>query len=101
MDYQMENLILRFVKEDDLSEVARVWPAEHHPLSNKEAMEAISYMSGNYARNTKGSILKVLVSGYSHWILYYHGKYYDPEFGLMDELYSRAKIQSYLELLVD
>ena len=56
MDYQMENLILRFVKEDDLSEVARMWPADHHPLSNKEAMEAISYMSGNYARNTKGSI---------------------------------------------
>ena len=46
-------------------------------------------------------ILKVLVSGYSHWILYYHGKYYDPEFGLMDELYSRAKIQSYLELFID
>ena len=46
-------------------------------------------------------ILKVLLPGYSHWILYYHGKYYDPEFGLMDELYSKAKIQSYLELFVD
>ena len=46
-------------------------------------------------------ILKVLVHGYSHWILYYHGKYYDPEFGLMDELYCKAKIQSYLELYVD
>ena len=46
-------------------------------------------------------ILKVLLPGYSHWILYYHGKYYDPEFGLMDELYRRAKPQSYLELFVD
>ena len=46
-------------------------------------------------------ILKVLLPGYSHWILYYHGKYYDPEFGLMDELYCKAKIQSYLELFVD
>ncbi|MBP5422536.1 MAG: hypothetical protein J6Y78_08865 [Paludibacteraceae bacterium] len=43
-------------------------------------------------------ILKVLLPKYSHWILYYHGKYYDPEFGLMDELYSKARIQSYLEL---
>ena len=25
----------------------------------------------------------------------------DPEFGLMDRLYSKAKIQSYLELFVD
>ena len=43
-------------------------------------------------------ILKVLLPKYSHWILYYHGKYYDPEFGLMDELYCKARIQSYLEL---
>ena len=46
-------------------------------------------------------ILKVLLPGYSHWILYYHGKYYDPEFGLMEELYCKAKIQSYLELFID
>ena len=45
-------------------------------------------------------ILKVLLPGYSHWILYYDGKYYDPEFGLMEELYSKAKIQSYLEIFV-
>ncbi len=46
-------------------------------------------------------ILKVLLPRYSHWILYYHGKYYDPEFGLSDELYCKAKIQSYLELFAD
>ena len=46
-------------------------------------------------------ILKVLVPGYSHWILYANGKYYDPEFGLTNELYSKAKIQSYLELFPD
>ena len=46
-------------------------------------------------------ILKVLLPGYSHWILYAHGKYYDPEFGLTDELYGKAKIQSYLELFTD
>jgi len=46
-------------------------------------------------------ILKVVLPRYSHWVLYYHGKYYDPEFGLMDRLYSKAKIQSYLELFAD
>ena len=46
-------------------------------------------------------ILKVLLPKYSHWVLYYHGKYYDPEFGLSDELNSKARIQSYLELFVE
>ncbi len=49
----------------------------------------------------KVCILKVLLPKYSHWILYYDGKYYDPEFGLMDELYYKAKIQSYLEIFLD
>ena len=56
MDYQTENLILHFVKEDDVSEVARTWPADHHPLSDAEAREAIAHMGGNYARNAKGRI---------------------------------------------
>ena len=41
-DYQTENLILHFVTEDDLAEVARTWPADHHPLSDTEAREAIA-----------------------------------------------------------
>ena len=56
MDYQTENLILHFVKEDDVSEVARTWPADHHPLSDAEAREAIAYMRGNYERNAKGRV---------------------------------------------
>ncbi len=56
MDYQLENLILHFVTEDDLAEVARTWPADHHPLSEAEAREAVASMRGNYGRNTKGRI---------------------------------------------
>ncbi len=56
MDYRTENLILHFVTEDDLAEVARTWPADHHPLSDAEAREAIASMRGNYDRNKKGSI---------------------------------------------
>lgn len=43
----------------------------------------------------------MLLPKYGHWILYYDGKYYDPEFGVMDELYPKARIQSYLEIFVD
>ena len=69
MDYQTEDLILHYVTEDDLAEVARTWPADHHPLSDTEtwpadhhplsdaeAREAIAYMRGNYERNMKGSL---------------------------------------------
>ena len=49
----------------------------------------------------KVCILKVLLPKYGHWILYYDGKYYDPEFGVMEELHQKARIQSYLEIFVD
>ena len=56
MDYQTESLILHFITANDLSEIARTWPADHHPLSDAESQEAIAYMRGNYARNAKGRI---------------------------------------------
>ena len=56
MDHRTEQLILHYVTEEDLSEVARTWPSDHHPLSEKEAREAIAHMRGNYEKNAKGSI---------------------------------------------
>lgn len=49
----------------------------------------------------KVCILKVLLPKYGHWVLYYNGKYYDPEFGVTEKLYQKARIQSYLEIFVD
>ena len=68
MGYQTEKLILHFVTEDDCAEVAGKWPADHHPLSDAEAREAIAYMRGNYERNTKGCIyhLCLAVCGKEH-----------------------------------
>ena len=68
MDYQTEKVILHFVTEDDLEEVAGKWPADHHPLSDAEAREAIAYMRGNYERNTNGCIyhLCLAVCGKEH-----------------------------------
>ena len=68
MDYQLENLILHYVTEEDLTEVARTWPADHHPLSDTEAREAIAYMRRNYERNAKGRIchLCLAVCGKEH-----------------------------------
>ena len=43
------------------------------------------------------SILTVHTNaGYTHWTLLYEGKYYDPEFGLIDGEYTYGKITSFL-----
>lgn len=47
----------------------------------------------------KYSILTVHANGgYTHWILLYEGKYYDPEFGLIDGEYTHGKITSFLAI---
>ena len=43
------------------------------------------------------SILTVHTNeGYTHWTLLYQGKYYDPEFGLIEGEYTFGKITSFL-----
>lgn len=56
MDYRTQDLVLRFVTEDDMAEVARTWPSDHHPLTETEARKAIASMRENYGRNMKGRI---------------------------------------------
>ena len=56
MDYRTEQLILHFVTEEDLAEVARTWPSDHHPLSDAEAQGAITYMQSNHAKNAPGCL---------------------------------------------
>ena len=62
LDYQTGNLILHHVTEGDAAEVARTWPADHHPLSDAEAREAISYMRGNYGRNSKNRVFHLCLA---------------------------------------
>ena len=47
MDYRTDQLILHFVTEEDLAEVARAWWSDHRPVSEDEAKGAIAYMRGN------------------------------------------------------
>lgn len=37
-------------------------------------------------------------AGYTHWVLFYQGKYYDPEFGLLDQCHSKGRITSFLAI---
>lgn len=46
------------------------------------------------------SILTVHTNeGYTHWTLLYEGKYYDPEFGLIEGEYPFGRITSFLGIM--
>ena len=62
MDHPSGSLILHCVTEDDLAEVMRTWPSDHHPLTRAEAREAIASMRRNYERNTKGCIFHLCLA---------------------------------------
>lgn len=56
MEYKTEQLVLRTVSEEDLSEVMRTWPSDHRPVSDEEAGNAIDRMSRSSEKNAEGSI---------------------------------------------
>jgi len=37
-------------------------------------------------------VIRMILPGYGHWGIYYKGKYYDPEFGILDECPAQARI---------
>lgn len=43
-------------------------------------------------------LLKLLLPGYGHWAVYYKGIFYDPEFGVLEKCYPKARIMNYLEI---
>jgi len=45
-------------------------------------------------------ILCLLLPGYGHWSLYYKGKFFDPEFGVLDKLPEQAKLRYYWEVVL-
>ena len=78
------------------------------PTSIGQLIEALDFYGITHAeRNTRiskknpvpheFSILTVHTNnGYTHWTLMYDGKYYDPEFGLIEGEYTYGKITSFL-----
>ncbi len=78
------------------------------PTSIGQLMEALDRYGINHAQKNVRiskknptpyacSILTVhTTNGYTHWTLLYDGKYYDPEFGLIEGEYMHGKITSFL-----
>ena len=82
------------------------------PTSIGQLIEILDFYGVKHAeRNTRiskknptpyeCSILTVHTNdGYTHWTLLYDGKYYDPEFGLIDGEYTYGKITSFLGIYI-
>ena len=80
------------------------------PTSIGQLLEILDYYGVKHAeRNTRiskknpvpheYSILTVHTDkGYTHWALLYDGKYYDPEFGVIEGGYPHGKITSFLAI---
>lgn len=80
------------------------------PTSIGQLIEILDFYGVKHAeRNTRiskknpvphpYSILTVHADGgYTHWALLYDGKYYDPEFGLIEGEYIHGKITSFLAI---
>ena len=83
------------------------------PVSIGQLMEILDFYGIRHAERNKRiskknpvpyrySILTVHTNaGYTHWVLLYDNKYYDPEFGLVEGEYTYGKITSFLEIYAD
>ena len=64
MELYTDDLTLRTVTPDDVSEVARMWNFEKGAISLDEAEQAIAYMRDNHAKNRLGHIYHVCFAVY-------------------------------------
>lgn len=44
------------------------------------------------------AVLTVHFPEYAHWVVYHKGKYYDPEFGLLDACHPEGRVTSFLQI---
>lgn len=68
---------------------------DYYRIKHSERNIRISKKNPTYS---EASILTVHMPGYTHWVLYYKGKYYDPEFGVLDSCHPDGKITSFLDI---
>ncbi len=100
---------IAMIAEESVEEVIRNMKTSA-PTSIGQLIEALDFYGIKHAeRNTRiskknpvphdFSILTVHTNnGYTHWTVFYNGKYYDPELGLIEGEYTHGKITSFLEI---
>lgn len=69
---------------------------DYYKIRHSEKNIRLSKKNPNYSEI---SILTVHMPQYTHWVLYYKGKFYDPEFGVLEKCHPEGKITSFLEII--
>lgn len=93
----------------DIQEVIRDMKT-NGPTSIGQLIEALDFYGIKHAeknvriskKNPVQSDFSILTlhmaAGYTHWVLFYHGKFHDPEFGLLDKCHPEGRITSFFTI---
>lgn len=71
----------------------------------REALKYYGIKTAKRLKYTDGAVLPeccilgMQLPGYGHWSLYYKDRFYDPEFGVLEQLPEHAKLRSYWEVI--
>lgn len=65
----------------------------------RHAAKNVRISKKNPAPNPYSILTVHATGGYTHWVVLYAGKYYDPEFGVIEGEYPHGTITSFLEIL--
>ena len=99
-EYLCGQVVIAMLADVSVNEVINVMKNDKGtgvPLM-REALKYYGLKTAKRLKYTEGMalreccILSLSLPGYGHWSLYYKGKYYDPEFGIMDNLPNQAKL---------
>lgn len=71
---------------------------DHYGIKHSKGNRRISKKNPDFS---DVCILTVHMPKYSHWVLRFKGKFYDPEFGVLEKCHPDGKITSYLEIYLD
>lgn len=82
------------------------------PTSIGQLLQALDYYGIRHAEKnlriskknptiSEVAILTVHMPGYTHWSVYDHGRYFDPEFGLLNQPHPEGRITSFLPVYIN
>lgn len=99
---------IAMITNRSIEEIFKVMKTEG-PTSIGQLIEVLDYYNIKHAernvriskknpKHSDYSILTVHMPSYTHWVVFYNGKYYDPEFGLLNNPHPNGKITSFLAI---
>lgn len=99
---------IAMITNKSIEEVFKVMKTEG-PTSIGQLIEALDYYNIKHAEKnvriskknpmpSEYAILTVHMRAYTHWVLLYNQRYYDPEFGLLESCHPEGKITSFLAI---